>query len=524
MSNIWKESNKNHKAPTSKTNTISNENATHSYTDEEKYGFVDWINSVLTKNDSQHLPLNPENDSLFKCLDDGIILCKLINVSVPNTIDERAMNKTNLNAFRKGENLVLALNSSRSIGCNVVNVSPGDLMEGRQHLILGLLWQVIKIGLLSNINLKEHPELYHLLEPGETLETFSCLPSEQILLRWINYHLKGAGSNRRVNNFGSDISDSEAYTILLKQIAPKEKNVDLSPLQERDLKVRAEKMLNQAEKIDCRKFVRAHDICNGNNKLNLAFVANLFNNYPGLEKIEIQEEVVEEGREEKIYRNWMNSLGVKPYVHNLRDDLGDGIVILQLLDEIKKGIVNWNVVNMPPYKALGQNIKKIENCNYAIELASQLKFSLVGIEGNDIFTRNRTLVLGLIWQVMRSYILGILSKLSGVDKPISDAEILKWVNASIPEKLKISGWKDEKIKNSIIIAHLIEHVKPGTIDFSILKETGSEKDYLDNASYVVSCARKVGARAFTHPEQIVSSDPKMTMCLFATLMVVALGK
>lgn len=41
-------------------------------------------------------------------------------------------------------------------------------------------------------------------------------------------------------------------------------------------------MLNQAQKIGCRKFLRPKDVVKGNQRLNLAFVANLFNSYPAL--------------------------------------------------------------------------------------------------------------------------------------------------------------------------------------------------------------------------------------------------
>jgi hypothetical protein len=41
-------------------------------------------------------------------------------------------------------------------------------------------------------------------------------------------------------------------------------------------------MLKQASKIDCRKFVRPKDVVKGNQRLNLAFVANLFNTHPAL--------------------------------------------------------------------------------------------------------------------------------------------------------------------------------------------------------------------------------------------------
>ena len=66
---------------------------------------------------------------------------------------------------------------------------------------------------------------------GETLEDLLALSPEEILLRWFNYHLKEAGSSRRVNNFSGDIKDSECYTILLNQIAPEDSGVDMSPMQ-----------------------------------------------------------------------------------------------------------------------------------------------------------------------------------------------------------------------------------------------------------------------------------------------------
>lgn len=42
-------------------------------------------------------------------------------------------------------------------------------------------------------------------------------------------------------------------------------------------------MLNNADKIGCRKYLTAKSLVAGNPKLNLAFVANLFNTWPGLE-------------------------------------------------------------------------------------------------------------------------------------------------------------------------------------------------------------------------------------------------
>merc|ERR1712042_113696 len=97
--------------------------------------------------------------------------------------------------------------------------------------------------------------------------------------------------------------------------------------------------LYEADKIGCRSFVASSDVVSGNYKLNLAFVANLFNKYPALDvdALALQMETIEENREEKMdefldsivgetkeektYRNWMNSTGVRPFVNYLYSDL-----------------------------------------------------------------------------------------------------------------------------------------------------------------------------------------------------------
>lgn len=54
------------------------------------------------------------------------------------------------------ENLILALNSASAIGCTVVNIDAHDMMAGTPHLVLGLLWQIIKIGLFADIELSRN--------------------------------------------------------------------------------------------------------------------------------------------------------------------------------------------------------------------------------------------------------------------------------------------------------------------------------------------------------------------------------
>lgn len=519
------------------TSAASAADTTHAYSEEETVAFADWINYSLSDDADckKHLPISTERQgvALFDAVKDGILLSKLINCSVPDTVDVRAINRGKLNAFTIGENQTLALNSAAAIGCNVVNIGPEDLINGTPHLVLGLLWQIIRIGLFAGINLQSCPGLSRLLEAGETLADLLALPPDVLLLRWVNFHLKEAGTSKRIKNFSGDIADSEAYIYLLKQISPADNKLDTKALGVHDPLERAEAMLQNAERINCRKFVRATDVVKGNAKLNLAFVAHLFNTYPAMEVSEgfaalseFELGTMDETREERTFRNWMNSLGVRPFVNNLYVDLTDGMVLLQLFDAVQPGIVNWDKVNKPPYKQFGSNLKKIENLNYAIELGHQLKFSLVGIEGKDIFDGVRTLTLAVIWQLMRAYTLSILQRLSGESKRVTDAEIVEWVNKTLKEHGKsasITSFQDSCISTSLPVLHLIDSIKEKSVNYDIVTPGETPEDAMSNAKYAISMARKIGAGVYALPEDLVEVKPKMVLTVFACLMARAYG-
>ncbi|XP_008331218.1 plastin-3 [Cynoglossus semilaevis] len=514
------------------TSELSSEGTQHSFSEEERFAFVNWINTALEKDsDCKHvLPMDPNTDSLFKSVGDGIVLCKMINLSVPDTIDERTINKKKLSPFTKQENLNLALNSASAIGCHVVNIGAFDLMEGKPHLVLGLLWQIIKIGLFADIELSRNEALAALLREGETLEDLMKLSPEELLLRWANFHLENAGW-QKINNFSSDIKDSKAYFHLLNQISPKGTDddqpridINMAGFSEKDSLKRAEAMLQQADRLGCRQFVTPADVVSGNPKLNLAFVANLFNKYPALTKPENEDidwGLLEgETREERTFRNWMNSLGVNPHVNHLYGDLQDAIVIFQLYEKIKAK-VDWNKVNKPPYPKIGTNMKKLENCCYAVNLGKSAKFSLVGIGGQDLNDGNATLTLALLWQLMRRYTLNVLEELGDGHK-VNDDVIVKWVNKTLAEagkSTKILSFKDKEIGSSHAVLELIDAIQPGSINYDLIKYGSlSGDDKLENAKYAISMARKIGARVYALPEDLVEVKPKMVMTVFACLM------
>jgi len=506
--------------------TASSEGTTHSVRLEEQLAFSDWVNSNLGNDpDLKHLlPIDPEGRTLYDKVKDGILLCKVINHSCPDTIDERAINKRNLSVYTKHENLTLAISSASAIGCNVVNIDAHDLSKGKPHLVLGLLWQIIRIGLFNQITLEHCPGLANLLGDGEKIDELMKLSPEAILLRWVNHHLERAGVNRRCNNFQSDVKDSEIYSYLLKQIANNDTGVTMEALSEQDFLSRAEIMLQQADKLGCRSFLTPQDVIEGVYKLNVAFVANLFNNHPGLDKPDDADleglELIEENREEKTYRNWMNSMGVNPHVNWLYSDLADGIVIFQLYDIIRPGIVDWKRVHSK-FSKLKKFMEKLENCNYAVELGKQLKFSLVGIAGQDLAEGNPTLTLALIWQLMRAYTLSILTQLAESGNPIVEKEIITWVNTKLKEAGKTSSirsFQDSSLRDAIAVIDLVDSIKPGTVNYEVVRRTNEEEDNVANAKYAISMSRKIGARIYALPEDITEVKPKMIMTVFACLM------
>ena len=129
-------------------------------------------------------------------------------------------------------------------------------------------------------------------------------------------------------------------------------------------------------------------------------------------------------------------------------------MILQLLDKTEPGCVNWKRVNQPPYKRIGGMMKKMENCQYALDISRTMKFSLVNIGGKDIFDGHKMLTLALIWQIMRAYTLSVLNKLSSGGRRIQDKEIVVWCNETLTQGQKQSYvYSSLQIYNSFLFCY-----------------------------------------------------------------------
>lgn len=504
----------------------------HTINEEERREFTKHINQTLTDDPDigHYLPFPEDNFQMFDDCRDGLVLSKLINDCVPDTIDTRVLNKPKngkpLNNFTAGENANIVINSAKAIGCVVVNVHPEDIIEGREHLIMGLIWQIIRKGLLNRVDIQLHPELYRLLEDDETLEEFLRLAPEKILLRWFNYHLKNAGWERRVTNFSTDVKDGENYIVLLNQLDSS--LCSLSPLKTSDLTQRAEQILENAEKLNCRKYLTAKSLVSGNPKLNLAFVAHLFNTHPGLdpieesEKPEIEDFDAEGEREARVFTLWLNSLDVDPPIVSLFEDLKDGLVLIEAFQKIIPGIqISSRRVNKKPENGSElSRFKKLENNNYVVDLGKDNQFSLVGIDGSDIVDGNKLLTLGLVWQLMRRNIDLTMAELSS-GKPLSDLDIMKWGQSCVAKGGKsssIRNFKDQSLQTSHWLLDILNGIAPGYVDYSLVYAGITDDERYANAKLAISIARKLGALIWLVPEDIVEVRSRLILTFVASLM------
>ncbi|TQD93246.1 hypothetical protein C1H46_021151 [Malus baccata] len=338
----------------------------HAIKTSEKSSYVAHINGYLAEDSflKKYLPLDPSTNALFDLAKDGVLLCKLINIAVPGTIDERAIHtKAVLNPWERNENHTLCLNSAKAIGCTVLSIGTQDLVG--PHLVLGLISQIINIQLFADLNLKKTPQLVELVDDSQDVEELLGLPPDKVLLNWMNFHLKKAGYKKQVTNFSSDVKDGEAYAYLLNALAPEHSGP--AALDMKDPTERANLVLEQAE------------------KLNLAFVAQIFQHRQetvfhksGLSAdskkmsfAEMMTDDAETSREERCLRLWINSLGTATYVNNLFEDIrncGKRFSLLRHVLLVTTQVFNF-VIN------IAEEDKKL-NATYVISVARKLGCSI----------------------------------------------------------------------------------------------------------------------------------------------------
>ena len=129
--------------------------------------------------------------------------------------------------------------------------------------------------------------------------------------------------------------------------------------------------------------------------------------------------------------------------------------------------------------------------------------------------------------------LSSLSK-SGQGRPISDTEMLRWSNTTAQKGKagvkSIRSFKDPSITTGLFFLNVLEGIKPGIVDPSLIYNVSEQGDYeerrqngvfalilgiyqetltLPTAKLAISIARKMNALIFLVPEDIVDVRPRL---------------
>ena len=490
----------------------------------EKECYCKIINKLLADDPElkEKLPVDPTSNEIFKKMKDGIILCKLINLAAPGTIDERVIVKDpGMTKDDKLNNLNLVINSAKSIGC-LMEATADDVLDEVRTKDVDLLYQVLKPIVLKKISVQDFPQLLRLKdeEAKETDEELLTLGPEDFLKRWFNHHLTKANHPNKLNNFSDDVKDSEKYTILLNQLSPDQCGTD--GLGESDLKKRAATVLENAPKVGANVYIKDEDIPSGNEHLNTLFTAELFMANHGMGEATPQEKMTasklledddEGGREERSFRTWINSLkleGVKK-VNNLYEECRSAILLLKMIDKIKPGTVQWKKVELKTKNPFKIGV----NCQEVIDASKRSGYSIISIGNKDIQEGKKKHILAIVWQLMRAHTLKIIGEKS-------EEELIQWANSKVPENRKIKSLKEKKLNDGLFWIDLLAAIEPRSIRWDlVVKENLTDKDREMNAKYALSVARGLGAMIFVVWEDITEVKSKLLLTLLASLYDVA---
>lgn len=225
-----------------------------------------------------------------------------------------------------------------------------------------------------------------------------------------------------------------------------------------------------------------------------------------IEKIGIDNDDVEGSRDERAFRFWINSLNIEDlYINNLYEECRDGIVLLKVIHKLDNTVVDWKKVDKNPNNKFKQSI----NCGEVINACKKLGLKLPGIGGQDIVDGNRKLVIAVVWQLVRIHYLKIIGSQS-------EDDLVKWANSQVGD-MHIKNLKDQALSDCIFLLKLCSAIEPKTIDWDIIMKGETDEEKENNAKYIISISRKLGAVIFCVWEDIVKVNYKMMLVLVCSL-------
>lgn len=215
--------------------------------------FTRWMNRRLSRRAMRI-------DNLYEGLQDGVMLCNLIEVCAGVNIGQ--WSGAPKSVFQKLRNVDVCLDYlSLKEHVKLVNVGASDIIEGNRRIILGLVWSVIL-----------H---YDNVEIGDSNST-----PRQALLDWVNHAValyKDRFSIGTVTNFTSCFTDGRVLSALCDSFAPGIITaVDPDPLL-----ATANALTLAEQKFDLPRFLDAEDIVNTPDEPSMMCYVNLYRELAG---------------------------------------------------------------------------------------------------------------------------------------------------------------------------------------------------------------------------------------------------
>ncbi|XP_022095231.1 filamin-A-like [Acanthaster planci] len=184
--------------------------------------------------------------------------------------------------------------------------------------------------------------------------------------------------------------------------------------------------------------------------------------------------------QQNTFTRWINEQ-LKPagkYVYNVETDLGDGLILIALLDQLiasdgrSPDLPRCN--KRPVFKS-----QRLENISIVLKKIEDEQIRLVNIDASDILKGNLKLILGLIWTLILKYQISLDSS----SKTPKQA-MLEWINTVLPDRCITNfttDWND-----GIALSALINFCDPTLLTNVKSLDPASA---LDNCTHAIQLAK-----------------------------------
>jgi plastin-1 len=491
----------------------------------EALTFSYFINEMLAPDSGAHigegdiihgrvpLAMDAQPPAVFEASKDGILLSRLVAAFAPESLDVRVIDPSAAGDLSvpavftaAKDNCQLAISAAQSAGCVFTkDVTPVALASGNHLAVLDFVWQCFKSYIIQTVTVRGGvPGITRLAAEGESLEDLVTLPSEELLLRWLNFQLEAAAHNGShayapTGEFGHTLSDGVKLCALMRTVCPSA--CDAVPAsddaaREAGATAAITAALSAAFAAGVPAWFSVEGIAQGNIRLQLAFCAYLFKVAPNMsfastsssgtgatisrqgaiqagargaksktaaprvsenEAAAFERQLASQmskdadgdnsaaSREARTACQWINALDIEGvYVRqaSMAADVRDGVMLLKILELVEPGIVNWSKVNMRP----ANRYKMVENCNLIITLGKAMDFHLVNVGGLDFVDGNVKLLLAFLQQLMRYHTLKMLSRMAFDGFATDDQEILAWANERVSSAASSMGSDPDAVR------------------------------------------------------------------------------